>query len=183
MIDDRVAHRATAAGDDLQVLGGQAALFDQHLRERNAAERCLARRLEDDGATGGDRRGDLVHDEVERKIERCDGADNTDRHSQREAQLAFACRNRIERDHLTTELACLGGSELKRADGTLGLDTRGLDRLRGLLGDDQRKLLAAGREACRGSIENRGAFPQRQRVVVQRVLGHGHGAVDVGSAL
>ena len=70
VVDDGVADRAAAAGDDVQLLGGQPALVDQQLGERDGAERRLARRLEHDRAAGGDRRGELVGDEVEREVER-----------------------------------------------------------------------------------------------------------------
>ena len=56
VVDDRVADRAAAAGDDVEVLGGQAALVDQHLGERDRAERRLAGRLQHHRAAGGDRR-------------------------------------------------------------------------------------------------------------------------------
>ena len=124
MIDDRVADRAAAAGDDVEVLGGQAALVDQHLGQFDRAERCLAGRLEHDGTTGGDRRSELVGDEVEREVERGDRADDADRHAEGEAQLAFAGGDRVERDHLPRQLARLGGGELERADGALGLGAR-----------------------------------------------------------
>ena len=44
-------------------------------------------------------------------------------------ELALAGRDGVERDHLAGQLARLGGGELERADGALGLDPSGLDRL------------------------------------------------------
>ena len=92
VVDDGVADGRAAAGDDVQPLGRQAAVVDQQLGEGDAAERRLARRLEHDRAAGGDRRRQLVGDEVEREVERADRADDADRHAQREADLAHAAR-------------------------------------------------------------------------------------------
>ncbi len=178
MIDDRVADRASSARDDVQVLGRQAALLRQQLGQRDRAERGLARRLQHDWAPGGDRRGKLVGDEVEREVERRDRADDTDRHSQREAQLAFTRRKRIERHHLPRQLARLCGRELERADRTLGLPTGRLDRLGRLLGDDHGELVAALGQQLRSLVENGGSLPQRERRLQCR-LGNGDRLGDV----
>ena len=79
MVDDRVADGAAAAGHDVEVAGGEAALVEQHARERDRRERRLARGLQHDRAAGRDRGRELVRDEVEREVERADRADHTDR--------------------------------------------------------------------------------------------------------
>ena len=183
MVDDGVADGAAAAGDHLQVLRRQPALVDEHLRQREAAEGRLAGGLQHHRATGSDGGADLVHHQVEREVERRDGTDHTDGDAQGEAHLALPRRNGIEGDHLAAQLARLGGSELERAGSTLGLDARGLDGLGRLFGDDLGELLAPGGEASGRPIEDVGPLPQRQRVGVERSLGDGDGAVDVGGGL
>ena len=69
--------------------GGQPGLVLE-LREQERRERRLRRGLEHDGAAGGERRRDLVRDEVEREVERRDRADHADRAAQRERELALA---------------------------------------------------------------------------------------------
>ena len=73
---------------------GQAALVDQQLGQRDRGERGLAGRLEHDRAAGGDGRRHLVGHQVEREVERRDGADHADGHPQGEAELALARRRR-----------------------------------------------------------------------------------------
>src|SRR3954447_8775766 len=113
----------------MEIVGRQTAVVDQHLRESNRAERCLAGRLQHHWATGGDGRRQLVSNEVQREVERRDRADNADGHAQREAELAFAGCERVEWHHLARQLARFGRGELKRADGTLCFAPCGLDRL------------------------------------------------------
>ena len=156
VVDEGVADRAAAAGDD-----AAAARRGRPHSSMSSSARAMAengvwlRRLEHDRAAGGDRRRQLVGDEVEREVERADRADHADRHPQREAELALARRGGVERDHLAGQRAGLGGGELERADGALGLDPGRLDRLGRLGGDDAGELLAALGEqpggACRGS--------------------------------
>ncbi len=102
VVDDGIAHRGAASGDDLQIAGRQTALVDEHPGQGEAAEGCLAGRLEHHGAPGGDRRADLVHHQVEGEVERGDGADNADGNPQGEAELALTGRDRVEGDHLPT---------------------------------------------------------------------------------
>ncbi len=77
----------------------------------------------------------------------------------------------VEGDHVAGQRARLGGGELERADGPLGLDPGRLDRLGRLPGDDLGELVAAlGEQAGRG-VEDLGPLPARQRAAGQRRLG------------
>ena len=148
VVDDRVADRAAAAGDDVEVAGGQPALVEQDARERDRRERRLARGLQHDRAAGRDRGRELVRDEVEREVERADRADDADRHAQRERELAFAGRARVHRHDLAGERARRDRRERERRDRALRFDARGLDRLGRLGRDDLRELLDALRRRC-----------------------------------
>ena len=101
-------------------------------------------------------------DEVQREVEGADGTDDADRHAEGEAELAFARRGRVERDHLAGELAGLHGRELERADRALGFDPSRPDRLGRLLGDDPRELLDPLLQPLCGGVEDLGSPPRRQ---------------------
>ena len=145
-----------------------------------AEKRRLARRLQHDGAPRGDGRRQLVGHEVEREVERADGAHDSDRQAEREAELALPRGRRVERHHLAGQLAGLGGRELERAHGPLGLDPRRLDRLGRLVGDRAAELLGPLGEEGGGPVEDLGPLPRRERAFVQRGLGGGDGPLDVG---
>src|SRR6476646_3121484 len=53
--------------------------FRQELGQRDRRQRGLRRRLEHHRAAGGDRGRELVRDQVQREVERTDGADHADR--------------------------------------------------------------------------------------------------------
>ncbi len=94
--------------------------------------------------------------------------------------LPSPAAGRVERDHLAGQRAGLGRRELERAHGPLGLDPRRLDRLGRLVGDGAGELLGPLGEEGRGPVEDLGPLPRRERAFVQRGLGGGDGAVDVG---
>ena len=180
MVDDRVADRAATAGDDVQPLRRQTALVDQQLGEGDRRQRRLAGGLEHHRAAGGDGRGQLVGDQVEREVERRDRADDADRHAQGEADLALAGGGGVERHHLTVERARLGGGEPERADRPLRLGAGGPDRLGGLGGDDAGEALLLLGERHRGAVEHLGPLPAGSGDSRQGRRGDGDGTVDVG---
>ncbi len=179
MFDDGVADRASASGDDVEVVGGQAALVDEQGGEGDGAQGRLRRRLEDDGATGGDRRSELVGDEVEGEVERRDRPDDTDRNAHGEPDLALAGGDRIEGDDLTGERAGLGGGELERPDGALRFDPCRADRLGSLGCNRPGELLLAFAEQAGRCVEDLGPLPPRQGASLQRLPCRRDGAVDV----
>ena len=183
VVNDRVAHRASPTGDDLQVLRRQPALLDQHLGQCQTAERGLAGWLEYHRATRRNGRANLVHHQIQRKVKRCNRTNDADRDSQREAQLPLAGGDGIERNHLATQLARLGGSELERASSPFGLDPCSLDRLGRFPGHDLCELLAPFRQTGCSPIENLGPLPQRQRVRAQRRFRNRHRPVHIGCGL
>ncbi len=181
MLDDGVADGAAASRHDVEVLARQPALVDEQGGELDGAERRLRGRLEDDRAAGGDRRGELVGDEVEWKVERRDRPDHADRDTHRESHLALPRRDGVEGDELAGEGARLGGRELERPDGALRLDPRRADRLGRLGGDRPGKVLLALGEQAGGRVEDLRPLPPRQAAAVQRLLRRCHGTVDVRS--
>ena len=90
---------AARAREDVEPTRGQAGLVLE-LGEQQRRERRLGGRLQHDGAARGERRSDLVRDEVEREVERGDCADHTDRAAQRERELPDAGLRRIHRHHV-----------------------------------------------------------------------------------
>ena len=93
VLDDRVADLRAGAGDDAEPALGQARL-DQDLGQLQGRDRRLPGGLEDDRVAGGDRRAELVGDEVEREVEGADRADHPVGDAQHHAELAGAGRRR-----------------------------------------------------------------------------------------
>ena len=81
------------ADDDLQHAVGQAGLGEQ-LGQPQGGERRGGGRLEDDGVAAGQRRRDLVRDQVEREVERRDRGDDAARLADRPAEAVLAARGR-----------------------------------------------------------------------------------------
>ena len=75
VLDERVADLGRRAGDDVQPPGREPGLLEE-LGEEERRERRRGRGLEHDRAAGGERRRDLVGDEVEREVERADRGDD-----------------------------------------------------------------------------------------------------------
>src|SRR3954452_23438093 len=101
MVDQRVADVTARAGHDVQPTRRKAALVEQEIGKPYRRQRGLTRRLEHDGAPRGDRRRDLVGDEIEREVERTDRADHADRYAYDEAELAGTGVAGVERHHLS----------------------------------------------------------------------------------
>ena len=80
------------ADDDVQPPGRLAGVLER-LRSRSAESGVDAGRLEHDRAARGERRRDLVRDQVEREVERRDRADDPDRQPHHEAGVAGARRD------------------------------------------------------------------------------------------
>jgi hypothetical protein len=76
VVDDGFAH-AAVAGDDVDHAGRHAGLLAD-LGEQQRAQRGELGRLEDDGVTGGQRRGDFPGQHQQREVPRHDLADHAD---------------------------------------------------------------------------------------------------------
>jgi len=162
VLDEHVADLAGRADEDVEPAGRQAR-FLLELCEEECGERRLARRLEDDGAAGGERRGELVRDEVAGEVEGRDGSDDADRAAQREGDLPLACLRGLHGDDVAGELPRLDRGERVRRDGARRLDARGADRLAGLRGDRSRHVLVPLPQEAGDPVEDRGALVRRQR--------------------
>jgi len=173
---DRVADVAAAAHHHREETLRQAGV-PEGTREQQRRERRGGGRLEHHGASGGDRGGDLVGHEVQREVERCDGADHTHGLLQHHAEVTGAGGAAVHRHHLAGQRARLHGRERERVDAAGGLPTRLFDRLPGFQADGACEGLGAlGDEAGR-AFQDRGALVGRRgREVATRL---GDGGIDV----
>lgn len=176
MIDDRIAHGRSTPRHDMEEIRGCTAFVDQHLDESDGGERRLRGRLQDDRATGGDRRSDLVRHQIQREVEGCDGTDDTDRHPKGEPDLAFAGRQRIEGHDVPGEFARFSGRELKSSDRPIDLDSSRAERFGGLRGHDSREFLTSFGEHDRRAIED--GCPSMERKA-DRSTGRPDRSIDV----
>ncbi len=180
MAYEGVAHLGAAASDDVEVVGRQPAVVDQQPDQGQRRQRRLAGRLEHDRAPGGDGGGQLVGHQVEREVERRDGADHPDRHPQGEGHPALADLGGVDRNHVAGEPAGFDGGEGERADRPLGLRPRRLQGLGRLGGDGAGEVLRAIGEQAGGGVEDLGPPPRRERSCLVGGEGGGDRLVDVG---
>ena len=143
VLDEHVADLGCRPHEDVQPAGRQSGLRLE-LREQERRERRLRGRLEHDRAAGGERRRDLVRDEVEREVERRDRADDADRPAQREAELPGSGLRPVHRHHLAGERARLHRGVGVGRHGPRDLDPRRLQRLAGLGADQSARPPRAG---------------------------------------
>ena len=105
-----------------------------------------------------------MRDEVEWEVERRDRADDADRDTEREGDLAGAGGRRVHRDDVAGELAGLDGSHRERGLGARRLDPCRLHGLAGFGRDRPRDLFAALLDEARGPVEDRSALMRRKRL-------------------
>ena len=178
MVDDRVADAAATTDDDVQPPGRKPAFVEQHLGQQQCSERRLRGGLQHHRAPCGDRGSNLVGYEVQRKVERADRADDPDRESEREAELAGTGVVRVHGDRLAGEGARLDRGEPESAHRSRRFDACGLDRFSGFAGDRTRELVAARFQPVCGAIEDGGALMRRHRFAADVGRG-GDGVVDL----
>ena len=114
---DGVADGGTGTGEDTDRFGWKADL-QQNLNELDRRQRRVARRFDDDGVAGSQRRSHLVAHKIQREVERRDGDDDAAGYAQREAELASTVRGRTQIEGLAGEpLGLFGrqGDRLRRA--------------------------------------------------------------------
>ena len=177
MLDDRVADLGAGAGDDAEPALGQARL-EQDLGQLERRDRRLPGGLEDDRVAGGDRRPELVGDEVEREVEGADRADHAVGDPQHHAELAGAGRGGLHRHRAAGQLARLDRGEGEGLDAAAGLDGRRLQRLAGLGGDRQRQVLGPLGGELGGAVEHRGPLVLGEVAGLEGLLRRADGAVD-----
>ena len=126
---------------NLTPIGRQPGLVKQAYKLQ-AGERRRIRRLDDHRATCGDRRHDLVDDEIQGMIECRDGGDDADRLDDREGPPIDARRRQPHRDFPASHDAQLVGGIAHAVDGAIGFDQRVGKRLAALARDLTSKMLA-----------------------------------------
>jgi hypothetical protein len=143
----------------------------------SAPKRGLRRRLEHERAAGGDRRRDLVRDQVEREVERGDEAAGADRHALGHAAVAAGARRQLQFQHLATDAGGLAGGDAEGVDQARDFAARIADRLAGLDAQGQREFLAARFEARHAMFQHVAAGIRRERGHrLARGVGGGDGA-------
>ncbi len=127
--------------------------FDEHFGETVGAQRRFGRGLEHDRIACDQRGGELVRNEVERKIERRDRRDDADGFAQVERRRLFAAGHGVGIDRLAAHRAHRLGRQRHGFDRPIDLDARKRDRFADLVGDGSGHLFFV--------------FPQPRRHVVQ----------------
>ena len=177
VLDDRVADLRSRPGDDAQPALRQSRL-DQDRGQLQRRDRRLPGRLQHHRVAGGDRRAELVGDEVEREVEGTDRADHAVGDAQHHAELAGAGRRGLHRHGAPGQLARLDRGEGEGVDAALGLDPRGLQRLAGLGGDRQRQVVASLGDQLGGAVQHRGALVLGEVARLEGGLRGDHRPVD-----
>ena len=152
--------------------------LDQDRGQLQRRDRRLAGRLQHHRVAGGDRRAELVGDQVEWEVEGADRADHAVGDAQHHAELAGAGGRGLHRHRFPGQLARLDGGEGEGVDAALRLEARGLQRLAGLGGDRQRQLVDALGDQLGGAVEHRGARVLGEVARLEGRLGGDHGPVD-----
>src|SRR5690606_1596150 len=140
------------------------------------------------GAAGGNRRRDLVRDQVEREVERGDEAARADRHAPDHAAVAAGARRDLQFHRLALHARGFAGGDAEGVDQARDFATRGADRLAGLDAQGERQLFAALLEAALAVLEYVAAAVGRERGHrLARAVGGGNrpvdrGGIDEGSA-
>ena len=162
VLDEDVSDLARRPADDVEPARRKTGLHLE-LGEEQRGQRRLRGGLQDDGAAGSESGRDLVGDEVEREVEGRDRTDDTDRHAQRECELADSGRGCVHRHDVACELSRLDGRHRERRLRASSLDARRFHRLPGLVGDRPRDLFGALLDEVRDSVEDRRPLVRRDR--------------------
>ncbi len=153
------------------------------LGQPEGGERGGGRWFRDDGIPGGERRRDLVAEQVQRKVERPDGDDDPDRVADREEEPVLVPGRAfvgVRGKALSSQVTDLLGGEEEDPGGTVGLDPGVDDRFPDLGRDQTGHRLAVGLEPGGGRPQDPGPFVARH--FRPAVLGVG-GRIDGRSRL
>src|SRR6266545_1790560 len=162
--DEHVSNLRGGPDEDVEPAGGQSG-FRLQLGEEEGGERSLSGGLQDDGAARGERRRDLVPDEVERKVEGSDRADDTDGDAERVRELADAGGGGIHRDHCPGETARFDRGHRERRDSPLRLYSGCFQRLGRLRANGLGDVVLALPEESRHTVKDFRAVMCRQWVL------------------
>ncbi len=146
---------------------------ERELREPERGERRQLGRLENDGVAAGERRADLPGRDVERKVPRDDGRDDTERLAERHVHPAR------DRDGLAVVLVDRPGIEVEDRRNHADLAARARDRLADVLRLDLRELLGVLLDERRepseqaSTVDRRDSTPAGKRLLCGRDGGVG----------
>ncbi len=171
--DHRIAHGRGVAGDHREHLGRQPGLVE-HVGQRQRGQRRQFGRLEDEAVIGGDRRGQLVADHVERMVERGDRRDHAEQRLARGEDLPrLAVRRDIAGEHLAIVLDGQLCRERPDIIGTAGLVERVLPAQAGLGGDQPGEFVPAIAQELGGLLQDLLALIARELRLESPGLGEG----------
>ena len=170
-----------AAVQQLHGLGGRR--LEQQRDDGRGDGRGLRRRLDDRGVAGGERRAELVREQVGRGVERGDGQRHAGRRPVGQRGVADAARPAGHRQHVAADLAGLGRAHGEGVGDPVDLAAAVLDRLAELQGDQpgESSRRSAASAAARSRIAARAAGASRATACAA-CRGVAGGAVDVGRA-
>src|SRR3954471_23264290 len=133
-----------------------------NFRQHECGERSLRRRLQNDGATARNRGGDLVGNQVQRKIEWSDGGNWAHRKSSDNTPAPCSKFLKIEWYVFSTDSACFFRGDSECEDGAIDLSARGLDGLPCFEGHGARELLTSVGDSGRDLPQNTLPLERRQ---------------------
>ena len=158
--DQHIANLAAWAGNDLQHGGRKPGLM-QRFAQHQGAERRFGIRLDNDGVAAGNGRANLVRHQVQRVIERGNGADDADGFAEIVSQAIFAARHLVEGDGFAVDAAGFFGADADGFDAAGHFFARFADGFDALLGDGARVSFVFGKQ-------NIGCFVQNTHSLVNR---------------
>src|SRR5262249_50792277 len=128
--------------------------FSQNLADDERTDWRSLRGLQHERTSRRDRGRDLVRDQVQRKIERCDERTRADWHALSEAAIAIRTPRDLQVEDVAVDANGLLGRHLERVDESRHLSTRIADRLAGLDAECERELVSTFAKASRAMFEH-----------------------------
>ena len=156
MAHQRRAGGRSAARHDVERARRQSG-FEHQLGHRQRGQRCFRRRLEDDGAARGERRGELPARDVEREVPRDDGAHHT--HG---LPRGIAEEGTIDGQRIAGDLVRPPAVVAQRVDGHRELDLRLEQRLAVVRRFEPSELVQPGLEQVGRLGQHAAALPRRE---------------------
>ncbi len=155
-----VADRAARPGDHVERARRQSALR-KNAGHQDGGYRRGRRGLVNHGIAARQRRSDLMHSQIQRKVEGSDRRDHAQRLTNRHRPVPLAARSSVHGDHFPTQPVRLFGREQQRHRRAFHLQPRLFDRLARFRADRHRHLIAAFEQSLISLAQNGRALVER----------------------